>query len=172
MLMNKNKFALLIATVAIASFTWSFKEDLFQVSKNLDIFASLYKEISINYVDETDPADLMKSGIDAMLETLDPYTVYVPESEVEDFKLKYVSTQFGGIGVSTVFIEGKLFVNEVTEGYPAFKQGMLAGDQIMKINGTEIKGKDRLQVSALLRGPRGSAIDLLLLEVCRPLVAC
>jgi carboxyl-terminal processing protease len=90
MLMKKNKFALLIATVAIASLTWSFKEDLFLVSKNLDIFASLYKEISINYVDETDPGDLMKNGIDAMLETLDPYTVYVPESEVEDFKLKYV----------------------------------------------------------------------------------
>jgi carboxyl-terminal processing protease len=164
MLMKKNKFALLAATVAIASLTWSFKEDLFLVSKNLDIFASLYKEISINYVEETDPADLMKSGIDAMLETLDPYTVYVPESEVEDFKLKYVSTQFGGIGVTTVFIEGKLFVNEISEGYPAFKQGMLAGDQIMKINGTEIRGKDRIQVSQLLRGPRGSAIDLLLLR--------
>lgn len=164
MLMKKNKFALLIAIVAIASLTWSFKEDLFLVSKNLDIFASLYKEISINYVDETDPADLMKNGIDAMLETLDPYTVYVPESEVEDFKLKYVSTQFGGIGVTTVFIEGKLFVNEISEGYPAFKQGIFAGDQIMKINGAEIKGKDRIQVSQLLRGPRGSALDLLLLR--------
>ena len=164
MLMKKNKFALLVALFAIGSLTWSFKEDLFLVSKNLDIFASLYKEVSINYVDETDPAELMKNGIDAMLETLDPYTVYVPESEVEDFKLKYVSTQFGGIGVSTVFIEGKLFVNEISEGYPAFKQGIQAGDQIMKINGTEISGKDRLQVSQLLRGPRGSTLDLLILR--------
>jgi len=162
--MKKNKFALLVALFAIGSLTWSFKEDLFLVSKNLDIFASLYKEVSINYVDETDPAELMKNGIDAMLETLDPYTVYVPESEVEDFKLKYVSTQFGGIGVSTVFIEGKLFVNEISEGYPAFKQGIQAGDQIMKINGTEVSGKDRLQVSQLLRGPRGSALDLLILR--------
>jgi carboxyl-terminal processing protease len=164
MLMKKYKFALLIATLAVASLTWSFKEDLFLVSKNLDIFASLYKEISINYVEETDPTELMKNGIDAMLETLDPYTVYVPESEVEDFRLKYVSTQFGGIGVSTVFIEGKLFVNEITEGYPAFKQGIQAGDQIMKINGAEIKGKDRMQVSQLLRGPRGSAVDLMILR--------
>jgi len=162
--MKKLKFALLMATVAVATLTWSFKEDLFLVSKNLDIFASLYKEISINYVEDTDPTELMKNGIDAMLETLDPYTVYVPESEVEDFKLKYVSTQFGGIGVSTVFIEGKLFVNEITEGYPAFKQGIMAGDQIMKINGAEIRGKDRLQVSQLLRGPRGSALDLLILR--------
>lgn len=162
--MKKNKFALLIALIAIASLTWSFKEDLFMVSKNLDIFASLYKEISVNYVDETNPSELMKNGIDAMLETLDPYTVYVPESEVEDFKLKYVSTQFGGIGVSTVFIEGKLFVNEITEGYPAFKEGIQAGDQIMKINDADIKGKDRTQVSQLLRGPKGSAVDLLILR--------
>jgi carboxyl-terminal processing protease len=162
--MKKNKFALLFALLAIASVTWSFKEDLFMVSKNLDIFATLYKEISINYVEETDPSELMKSGIDAMLETLDPYTVYVPEAEVEDFKLKYVSTQFGGIGVSTVFIEGKLFVNEVSEGYPAFKQGMQAGDQIIKINTVEVKGKDRNEVSQLLRGPRGSSLDLVILR--------
>lgn len=162
--MKKNKSALLIALIAIASLTWSFKEDLFMVSKNLDIFASLYKEISVNYVDETNPSELMKNGIDAMLETLDPYTVYVPESEVEDFKLKYVSTQFGGIGVSTVFIEGKLFVNEITEGYPAFKEGIQPGDQIMKINGADIKGKDRTQVSQLLRGPKGSSLDLLILR--------
>jgi len=163
-MMKKNKIAILTGLLAVASVTWSFKEDLFLISKNLDIFASLYKEVSLNYVDETDPGALMKTGIDAMLDTLDPYTVYVPEAEVEDFKLKYVSTQFGGIGVSTVFIEGKLFVNEISEGYPAFKQGILAGDQIMKINGAEIKGKDRTQVSQLLRGPRGSALDLLILR--------
>lgn len=158
--MEKNKFALLFALTAIASLTWSFKDDLFMVSKNMDIFASLYKEISINYVEETDPSLLMRTGIDAMLETLDPYTVYVPESEVEEFKQKYVSSQFGGIGISTVFIEGKLFVNEVSEGYPAFKQGLQAGDQILKVNALEIKGKDRAEVSQLLRGPRGSSLEL------------
>lgn len=162
--MKKTKFAFLFAIIAIASFTWSFKEDLFLVSKNMDIFASLYKEISINYVEETNPTELMKTGIDAMLDTLDPYTTYVPESEVEDFKLKYVSTQFGGIGVSTVFIEGKLFVSEVSENYPAFKQGIVAGDQVMKINNLDVKGKDRAEVSHLLRGPSGSAVDLLLVR--------
>jgi len=160
MLMKKYRFALLFSLVVFASLTWSFKEDLFLVSKNLDIFASLYKEISLNYVENTDPAVLMKTGIDAMLDTLDPYTVYVPESEVEDFKLKYVSTQFGGIGISTVFIGGKLFVNEVSEGYPAFKGGLQAGDQILKINTLEIKGKSRAEVSQLLRGPSGSLLDL------------
>jgi carboxyl-terminal processing protease len=162
--MKKYRFSFLFAVIAIAFLTWSFKEDLFLVSKNMDIFASLYKEISINYVEESNPAELMKTGIDAMLETLDPYTTYVPESEVEDFKLKYVSTQFGGIGVSTVFIEGKLFVSEVSENYPAFKQGIVAGDQVMKINNLDIKGKDRVEVSHLLRGPSGSTVDLLLVR--------
>lgn len=162
--MKKNRFALLFALLALATLTWSFREDLFQVSKNLDIFASLYKEVSISYVDDTNPSDLMKTGIDAMLDSLDPYTTYVPESEVEDYKLKYVSTQFGGIGASTVFIEGKLFVNDISEGYPAFKQGVLPGDQIVKINGTDVKGKDRSEVSHLLRGPKGSLLNLLILR--------
>jgi len=167
--MKKNKFVFLLALAVTASLTWSFKEDLFLVSKNLDIFASLYKEISVNYVEETNPSDLMKTGIDAMLDTLDPYTAYVPESEVEDYKLKYVSTQFGGIGISTVFIGGKLFVSEVSENYPAFKQGILAGDEVVKINDLDIKGKDRTEVSHLLRGPRGSSLNLQLLRDNTPL---
>ncbi|WP_316810715.1 S41 family peptidase [Pedobacter heparinus] len=162
--MKTYKIAVAALLVAFASLTWSFKEDLFQVSKNLDIFASLYKEININYVEETNPSSLMRSSIDAMLENLDPYTEYVPESEVEDYKLKYVSTQYGGIGASTIFIEGKLFVNEVNEGYPADKQGVKPGDQLVKINGTEVKGKDRAQVSQLLRGPKASAVDLLIIR--------
>lgn len=158
------KIAAAALLVTFASLTWSFKEDLFQVSKNLDIFASLYKEININYVEETNPSSLMRSGIDAMLENLDPYTEYVPESEVEDYKLKYVSTQYGGIGASTIFIEGKLFVNEVNEGCPADKQGVKPGDQLVKINGNEVKGKDRAQVSQLLRGPKGSVVELLIIR--------
>lgn len=160
--MKKLKFGLLAVASGIAVLSFSFKEDLFLVSKNLDIFATLYKEININYVDETNAPALMKTGIDAMLESLDPYTEYVPESEIEDYKLKYVSTQYGGIGASTVFIDGKLYVNEVSEGYPAFKSEVKPGDQLLKINGIEVKGKDRAEVSQLLRGPKGTAVDLVL----------
>ena len=162
--MKKFRLVAAFSLIAFASISWSFKEDLFQVSKNLDIFASLYKEINVNYVDETNPSDLMRSSIDAMLDGLDPYTEYIPESEVEDYKLKYVSTQYGGIGASTLFIEGKLFVNEVTEGYPADKQDLKPGDQIVKINDVAVKGKERAQVSQLLRGPRGSALTLLIIR--------
>ncbi|RZK79397.1 MAG: PDZ domain-containing protein [Pedobacter sp.] len=162
--MKKIKAVSALCLVAFATLTWSFKEDLFQVSKNIDVFASLYKEININYVEETNPSELMKHGIDAMLENLDPYTEYIPETEVEDYKLKYVSTQYGGIGASTLYIEGKLFVNEVSEGYPADRQGIKPGDQLVKINNNEVKGKDRMQISQLLRGPKGSEVDLVVIR--------
>lgn len=162
--MKKIKYGLLIGAFGIAILSFSFKEDLFLVSKNLDIFASLYKEININYVDETNAPQLMKTGIDAMLDSLDPYTEYVPESEIEDYRLKYVSTQYGGIGASTLFIDGKLFVNEVSEGYPANKQEIKPGDQVIKINAIDVRGKDRAQISQLLRGPKGTPVDLVVLR--------
>ena len=162
--MKKVKIALLCAVLAVTSLTLAFKEDLFQVSKNLDVFASLYKEININYVEETNAGELMKNGIDAMLDSLDPYTEYVPESEIEDYKLKYVSTQYGGIGAGTLTIDGKLFVNEVSEGYPSQKADIRPGDQIVKINGVETTGKQRAQISQLLRGPKGTPVNLTLLR--------
>ncbi|WP_410478731.1 S41 family peptidase [Pedobacter frigidisoli] len=162
--MKKLKYVLLAVAFSGAVLSYSFKEDLFLVSKNLDIFASLYKEININYVDDTSAPQLMKTGIDAMLDSLDPYTEYVPESEIEDYKLKYVSTQYGGIGASTVFIDGKLFVNDISEGYPANKGDIKSGDQVVSINGIAVKGKERQEISQLLRGPKGTPVDLVLLR--------
>lgn len=162
--MKKVKIAISATVLAVASLTLAFKEDLFQVSKNLDVFTSLYKEININYVEETNPSELMKHGIDAMLSSLDPYTEYVPESEIEDYKLKYVSTQYGGIGAGTLTIGGKLYVNEVSEGHPSHKADIRPGDQIVKINGVETSGKERAQISQLLRGPKGTSVNLMLLR--------
>jgi carboxyl-terminal processing protease len=160
--MNKPKYLLISLSVAMLALSVAFKEDLFQISKNLDIFASLYKEVSINYVEETEPSTLMKTGIDAMLDSLDPYTEYIPEAEIEDYKLKYQSTQYGGIGASTVLIDDKLFINEVTEGNPADKGGLSAGDQIVTINGVNVASKERQQISQLLRGPKGTEVALVL----------
>ncbi|WP_199138826.1 S41 family peptidase [Pedobacter sp. ASV12] len=162
--MKKTRVYILLLVVLLASLTMAFREDLFLVSKNLDIFASLYKEININYVEETNPADLMRNGIDAMLGGLDPYTEYIPESEIEDYKLKYVSTQYGGIGIGTLNIEGKLYVNEISENNPAYKQDIRPGDQITRINNVEVQGKDRNQVSQLMRGPKGSAVSLVIIR--------
>jgi carboxyl-terminal processing protease len=162
--MSKLKFGVIVGLLSLAGLSFSFKDDLFLVSKNLDIFASLYKEINLNYVEETNASELMRNGIDAMLQGLDPYTEYIPESEIEDYKLKYVSTQYGGIGAGTLFIGNKLFVNEVSEGNPANKQDVRPGDQILKINGIETTGKDRNQISQLLRGPKKSAAELVLIR--------
>jgi len=159
--MKQYKLAAFFTLIAFASLTWSFKEDLFQVSKNLDIFASLYKEININYVEETNPSDLMRNGIDAMLGNLDPYTEYIPESEIEDYKLHYVSTQYGGIGTTIFSRNGNVYVSEVFEGFPAQKADIRPGDQIMKINGIDLNSKNSDEVSQLLKGSKGAEIKLL-----------
>lgn len=158
--MKKTKSILLLLVTIASIVTLSFKEDLFLISKNIDIFAALYKEISINYVEETSPAEMMENGIDGMLSRLDPYTEYVPESEIENYRLKYVSTQYGGIGISTLIIDGKLYVNDVLEGNPAQKQGIRPGDEIVRINDVAVNTKDRLEISQLLRGPKNSSVDL------------
>ena len=98
-LLNKyKKQALFACVLMLALATLSFKDDLFQIAKNLDVFASVYKEVNINYVDDINSSKMLKTGVDAMLDDLDPYTEFVPESEIEDYRLHYVSTQYGGIG--------------------------------------------------------------------------
>lgn len=138
------------------------RDDLFLVSRNLDVFAALFKEVNINYVDETNSSSMVRSGINAMLADLDPYTEFVPESEIEAFRLKYVSAQFGGIGASTIQIKDRFFINEVSENNPALNAGLLPGDELMEINNISLKGKDRNQLGVLLRGPKGSKIDLVI----------
>jgi carboxyl-terminal processing protease len=138
----------------------AFDDDLFQISKNLDVFASVYKEVNINYVDDINSAKLVKTGVDAMLEGLDPYTEFVPESEIEDYKLHYVSTQYGGIGASIFARNGKVYVSDVFEGFPAQKGDVRPGDQVLKINDIDLNGKNNDQVSLLLKGSKGAAIRL------------
>jgi carboxyl-terminal processing protease len=163
-MMQKNVYRTLgitTATLLLAVLVWSFNEDLFQISKNLDVFASVYKEVNINYVDDINSAKLIKSGVDAMLDGLDPYTEFVPESEIEDYKLKYVSTQYGGIGASIFNRDKKVFVSDVFSGFPAQKADIRPGDQLVKINDIELSGKTNDQVSTLLKGTKGAAIKLL-----------
>ncbi len=141
---------------------WSFNDDLFQIAKNLDVFASVYKEVNINYVDDINSAKMLKTGVDAMLDGLDPYTEFVPESEIEEYKLHYVSTQYGGIGAGIFAREGKVFVSEVFDGFPAQKADIRAGDRLLKINNVDLTGKNNDEVSQLLKGSKGASIKLLL----------
>src|ERR1700748_2012538 len=146
----------------LALSTWSFTDDLFQISKNLDVFASVYKEVNINYVDDINSAKMIKPGVDAMLDGLDPYTEFVPESEIEEYKLHYVSTQYGGIGAGIFAREGKVYVSDVFQGFPAQKADIRAGDQLVKINNIDLNGKNNDQVSQLLKGTKGASIKLLI----------
>lgn len=152
------------SALAASALSFAFSEDLFEVSKNLDIFASIYKELNINYVDEVNSSHLIKTGIDAMLEDLDPYTEYVQESDIEDYKLKYVSTQYGGIGTTVITRGEKVLVTDAFEGFPAQKAGVRAGDLIVEINGIPVKDKDNDQITQLLKGPKGSAVKLTLIR--------
>nr|WP_039450923.1 S41 family peptidase [Pedobacter glucosidilyticus] len=150
------KFKLLLVLFSVAFIAFSFKTDLFQVSKNLDIFASVYKELNLNYV----AAKLIRTSIDAMLNDLDPYTEFVPESEIEDYRMKYVSTQYGGIGAAVIHRDGRVFISDPFEGYPAQKADLKAGDEIIAINDQILKGKNNEQVSLLLKGPKETPVKL------------
>jgi len=159
---NKYKRQLWIgAVLVLAITTFSFKDDLFQLSKNLDVFASVYKEVNINYVDDINSSKMIKTGVDAMLDGLDPYTEFVPENEIEDYKLHYVSTQYGGIGAGIFLRNSKVYVSDVFSGFPAAKADIRPGDQLLKINDIALDGKNNDQVSLLLKGAKGANIKLL-----------
>lgn len=152
------KFRLLIVAVAlgiIAITSWSFSDNFFEISKNIDIFVSLYKEINLRYVDETDPGKMMQKAIDAMLESLDPYTNFIPESEIEDYRFM-TTGQYGGVGAMIQKKGDYVMVSEPYEGFPAQKADIRAGDIIMEINDNSTKGKSTSDVSAILKGQPGS----------------
>ena len=131
----------------------------FEISKNLEIFADVYKNLHLNYVDDLESGKLMKTAIDAMLASLDPYTNYIPESDIEDVKLQ-IFGQYGGIG-SVVSQRGDyVIISEPYEGLPAANAGLKAGDKILEINGESAKGKTVSDVSSILRGQAGTSLTM------------
>ena len=141
----------------------SYTPDYFEISKNLDIFNAVYRELNVAYVDETKPGQLMKTSIDAMLGTLDPYTVYYTENDIEDFR--YMTTgEYGGIGAQVNDIDGKIIIGDPYEGFAAFKAGIRAGDQIIGVNGINVEGKRSDEISSLLKGNAGTPIKLKLIK--------
>lgn len=150
---------IVLTTVSLMAFSATVTEDYFEISKNMEIFTSVYKELNIYYVDETKPGALMKTGIDAMLRSLDPYTVYYPESKIEDAMFMQTG-QYGGIGTLVNTIDGKITVTEPYQGYAAVKAGLMAGDVIVKVDGKSVVGKNHEEIGDLLTGQPGSKVDL------------
>ncbi|MBD2724549.1 MULTISPECIES: S41 family peptidase [Hymenobacter] len=152
---------LALSTLGLVSFrAGSDNERYFEIAKNLDIFATLFKEVNTYYVDEVTPAKLVKTGIDAMLRSLDPYTNYIPEDDIEDFRTM-TTGQYGGIGASVVKRNGKTVVQSAYEGYPAQKAGLLPGDEILDINGVVVDKKSNADISKLLKGQANSMVKLM-----------
>jgi len=139
-------------------------ENNFEISKNLEIFISLYNELNKNYVDEINPGELMVTGIESMLNTLDPYTVYIPESQIEDYRM-ITTGQYGGIG-SLIHKNGPhVIISEPYEGYPAHKTGLLAGDRVLSINGEDMLNKPSDEVSKFLKGQPGTSVNIIVERV-------
>ena len=131
----------------------------FDLLKHLEIFGSIYKELVLNYVDEVQTGDLMQHAVNAMLSTLDSYTVYIPEANIEDYKILTMG-QYGGIGSLIHWRDGYVYIAEPYEGFPADRAGLKPGDKIVRLNGEDTKGRNVDEVSALLKGQAGTALDL------------
>jgi len=151
----------LVPALAVGIFSFAPTNNYFEISKNLDVFATLYKELNTYYVDDVEPATLIRSGIDAMLESLDPYTNFISEDEIEDYRLQ-TTGKYGGIGAFIRKVDDFIVVSEPYEGYPAFKAGLMGGDKIVTIDGQSVKGKSSDDVSKMLKGQAGTSVNLLI----------
>lgn len=162
----KNLRILFLALTLVCSFTFVGKaqestQNDFEISKNIDIFVSLYKQLNTYYVDNINPGQLIKTAMDAMLKSLDPYTVYIPESDIEDYKFM-TTGQYGGIGALIHKSGNYILISEPYENFPADKAGLKAGDKILEINGKSAKNKTVEEVSTALKGQPGTIVSLLI----------
>lgn len=134
-------------------------EDYFEISKNLDIFAAVYKEIHVSYVDETKPGELIRSAIDAMLRSLDPYTNFYSESQAEDY-LMQVTGAYGGLGATVRNRDKRVMIDDPYEGFAAQKSDLRAGDYILEVDGNDVTGKDANEVTKQMKGQAGTVVKL------------
>ena len=156
---KKRKTGLAIALALLISGSYCFVRNDFEIAKNLDIYATLMRQLNENYVDELNIGDLVRTSIDAMLEELDPYTVYYPESDLEEFKLM-TTGQYGGIGALIQQDSDYVIISEPYENTPAMENGLQAGDRIIAIDGRSTKGKSVSDVSTALKGQPGTKVKL------------
>ena len=158
-LFKKLAFWSVVGIISTSSF--AFVSGYFEVSKNLDIFTSLFREVNIYYVDETRPGEMIEKAIDSMLEDLDPYTTYIPESDIEDFRFQ-TTGQYGGIGAMIRKKGDYVIIAEPYKGFPADKAGLIAGDKLLEIDGKSVKGKSTEDVSSVLKGQPGGEVTVLI----------
>lgn len=160
--MSRKVKIILPLVLAVIVFTAAVKpptDRYFEILKNLDIFATLFKEVNTHYVDEINPTTLMKSGIDEMLETLDPYTNYIAADDIESYRMM-TTGEYSGIGAVVERKNGISTVVMPYEGFAAYEAGLRAGDEIHAINGVQLEGKSQAEVRYLMKGQSNSEITL------------
>lgn len=148
---------LLVLALVFAGLTRD--EKLFQIDKNLDIYYSLIRELNLFYVDEVNPEKLIRTSIDDMLESLDPYTNYIPESEMENFRFM-TTGEYAGIGALISKHDSTIIIAEPYEGFPAQKAGLKAGDILLEVDGKNTKKMSTEDVSNLLKGPAKKEVKI------------
>lgn len=152
-------FLVLLAVVAFQLPT----EKYFDIARSLDIFATLFKEVNAHYVDEVDPKKLIETGIDGMLDQLDPYTDYIPEEDLEAFSIQ-TTGQYAGVGALIGIINKKTVITNPYVGFPAERAGVRVGDELISVDGKNVKGNSTFDVSSLLKGKPKTEV---VLEVSR-----
>jgi len=150
-------FGILALTIGI----YSFKQDdkNFQIAKNLDIYYTLFRELNLFYVDDVEPNKLVKTSIDQMLESLDPYTSYIAEDQIEDFRFM-TTGEYAGIGALISKQKDKIVIAEPYEGFPAQKSGLKAGDILLEVEGKSTSAMNTEDVSNLLKGPANKPVKI------------
>jgi carboxyl-terminal processing protease len=156
--LKKYIYLLLIGVFGLFAFK---AEDYFEISKNLDIFAEVYKEVNTTYVDEVKPGELIRAAIDGMLKSLDPYTNFYSEAQAEDYRYQVTGT-YAGIGSTIRTIDDYVYIESPVEGFPAHKAGLLPGDKILAVDGEDMKGKKSSEVTEYLKGKAGTSFELTL----------
>ena len=153
------KLFLILLVFTVTTAVGQNKNNNFEISKSLDIYNNVLRQLNMFYVDEINPAELNESAINAMLDGLDPYTVFIPESQIEDVKLM-TTGEYGGIGAIIQYYENKTQISEPYEGFPAAKAGLIPGDIFLEVNGINVEGKMTNEVSELLKGTPGTTVKL------------
>jgi carboxyl-terminal processing protease len=149
----------MVYSVAISAQQMPEYDTDFEILKNLELFEMVYKNIDLYYVDESNPGELMRTGIDAMLAELDPYTNFIPESRMEEYKLM-TTGQYGGIGAIIRQVKENVMVIEPYENFPAQKAGLIPGDIFVEIDGKNVKGLSSSEVSEKLKGQPGKPLTI------------
>lgn len=139
-------------------------DSYFEISKNLDIYATIFRELNTYYVDPIEPGKMVKTSIDGMLEELDPYTNYITESDMEEYQFQ-TTGKYGGIGANMRTKEGEIYIGDVYENSPAQKAGLHPGDGVISIDNHIVKGKTIEDLSVLLKGSPGSKVTLKIKDV-------